>query len=248
MKKRTFMTLTVLAVIMVGSCISGNSQGKYFEVVTAAYNSHWGNDKFYGVIVPADKRDNSNAVLNFGGKTKKQLYEAIMQYVKARPTLVLKPKATNEHLITYRDFVTVGSIDSCFADLVALTYVYAIPEDGLVKVSFGINSTIFATIFKAKLQITPDDDVASIGDAPFNEYKYVQPADDGVLQNRSAARTMLLGSGVKRVKRSLKEAYPDSIFDPEGKIVNPFNKRIIENYYDWYAADLNYFIQDYFKK
>lgn len=246
MKIKYNLLLVLLTLIAAGI----NAQGKYFKVAAIPYDNAWGNDKFFGNIVPVIDQGGGNAILHFGGKSKQQLYEGIMQYLKARPGFLLKPKSTNEHLITYRDFTKVGSIDSCFADLVALTFVYAIPEDGLVKISFGITSKIYATIFNAQLKITPDDNIASVGDLPFNEYKYVQPADESVIKSRSTAHTMLLGSstGYKTGKRSLKEAYPDSVFDPEGNVVNQVNKRIIENFYDWFAADINAFLQGYFKK
>lgn len=227
---------------------TGNAQGKYFKVITEPYKNSFLNDKYYGRVVPVNDAGGVNAVLNFNGKSKQQLYDATMQYLKERKGLIFKPKMSTPNLIVYRDFSTIGTMDSCFADLVGLTFVYAIPIDGAIKISFGIGSEIYATIFKAQLQITPDDVVASVGNRPFNEYEYVQPADIGMLQNRSTARTMLLGSGSKTVKVSLKEAYPDSIFDPEGNVRNPKNKRIIENYYDWFAADLNSFVQNYFKK
>lgn len=226
-----------------------NAQGKYFKVIAKQYSTTYTSNKFYGKIAPLDENKNDEAILSFRGKSKQQLYNAVMDYLKERPGFVLKPKATTEHLITYRDFSNIGSMDSCFADLVGLTFVYVIPMEDVLKVSFGRGSEIYATIFGAKLQVTPDDNVASIGNKPFNEYKFVQPADEGVIQSRSTARNILLGgSGYKSATRSLKEAYPDSVFDPEGKVRNTINKRIIENYYDWFAADLNSFVLNYFKK
>lgn len=244
--KHNLLLLLLLAI----ATASLSAQGKYFKVAAFPYDNPWSGNKFYGNIVPVIDQGGGNAILSFGGKNKQQLYEGIMQYLKARPGFLLKPKSTTEHLITYRDFTKVGSLDSCFADLVALTFVYAIPEDGLVKISFGITSKIYATIFQAQLEITPDDIVASVGDKPFNEYRYVQPADESVVKSRSTAHTILLGSSTsyKTEKRSLKVAYPDSVFDPEGNVVNPVNKRIIENFYDWFVADLNAFLQGYFKK
>ena len=239
----------LLACACIGLSFSANGQGKYFKVVTKPYNNSFINDKYYGVVVPLNNNDGTNAILNFNGKSKQRLFDAVMDYLKARPALVFKPKMSTPNLITYRDFSNIGTMDSCFADLVGRTYVYAIPLDGAIKISFGMGSEIYATIFNAKLQITPDDNVASIGDKPFNKYKYVQPADEGILESRSTARQMLLGgSSYKSGKRSLKEAYPDSIFDPEGNVRNTVNKRIIERYYDWFAADLYSFLTEYFSK
>ena len=244
---RLYIFLFACTCMVLSFC--ANAQGKYFKVVTKPYESSFINDKYYGAVVPANNADGNSAILNFNGKSKQQLFDAVMDYLKARPALVFKPKMSTPNLIIYRDFSNIGNMDSSFADLVGRTYVYAIPIDGAIKISFGIGSKIYATIFNAKLQITPDDNVASIGDKPFNEYKYVQPADEGILESRSTARRMLLGgSGYKSGTRSLKEAYPDSIFDPEGNVRNIVNKRIIERYYDWFAADLYGFITEYFRK
>ena len=161
--------------------------------------------------------------------------------------MVIKPKYTNEHLIIYRDFATIGSKEQCFADLVGLVYVYAIPEeDGTIKLDMS-TSDLFASVNNAVLRITPDDNVASDADVPFNEYKYVQPADQTYLSSGSTASRILLGSRTKRKKHSLKEAYPDSVFDPEGNVVNATNKVLIETFFNNYAEDLHNYLKARFK-
>ncbi|UNY97246.1 hypothetical protein MQE36_09060 [Zhouia spongiae] len=237
----------IIVLLFLLSITSIYSQEQYFEIVAKKSTHPYDNRGYvyYGRIKPLSNQP--YATLYFKGIGKKELHEAIMDYLKERPGMVVKPKHTNEHLIIYRDFATIGSKEQCFADLTGLIYMYVIPEeDGTVKLDVS-TSEIFASLNDAVLRITMDDNVASDSDIPFNEYKYVQPADKTYLSSGSAASKLLLGSRTKRKKRSLKEAYPDSIFDPEGNVINPVNKALIEDFFNRYAEDLNTYLSNRFK-
>ncbi|MDG3582922.1 hypothetical protein [Galbibacter pacificus] len=243
MRKQEYIAILIFFL----SITATYSQGKYFEIV-AEKNTHPYDDRgyiYYGRIKPLD--DQPYATLHFKDISKGTLHKAIMDYLKKRPTLILKPKFTNEHLIIYRDFATIGNKEQCFAGLTGLVYMYIIPEeDGTVKLDVS-TSEIFASLNDAVLRITMDDNVASDSDAPFNKYKYVQPADKIYLSSGSTASKIFLGSRAKRKKHSLKQAYPDSIFDPEGNVVNPVNKALIEDFFNKYAEDLNTYLSHRFK-
>ena len=152
---------------------------------------------------------------------------AIHQYIKARPQL--KIDSENSTYLYYRDFATICTMEKCMANLVALTYINIAPENGNVKVNLGITSKIYSTIFGAKLNINPDDIVVSENDVPFNEYVFSQGAN----QKKSP---------IFQTVKELKLAYPESIFDSQGKIVNPANKATIENFYNGYVEDLKKFL------
>lgn len=229
------------------SIVTVYSQDKYFEIV--AEKSAHPYDKrgyvYYRRIKPINNQP--YATLHFKGIGKEELHKAVMDYLKERPAMVIKPKYTNEHLIIYRDFATIGNKEQCYADLTGLVYMYVIPEeDGTVKLDMS-TSEIFASLNDAVLRITPDDNVASDSDVPFNEYKYVQPADKTYLSSGSAASKILFGSRTKHKNHSIKEAYPDSIFDPEGNVINPVNKSLIEDFFNKYAEDLNKYLNNRFK-
>gem|GEM_PF-2633997 len=219
---------------------SGYSQGKYFEVVVEK-GSYDGRN--YGKVRPLN---NQYAVkLSYNGKSQKQLLEGILEYLKNRPTLKIDTILNGGSCVVYRDFATVGNKQNCFADLTALTYLFAVPEEGYISINNGSISKIYASVFDAKLRISPGGDVVSEEDVPFNEYKFVQPTD-GRTQSAVSPHGGLLGHATSR-KINYKLAYPDSIFDPDGKIVNPANKKLIEAFFDGYIADLDQFLKARFK-
>ncbi len=223
----------IVAFIFILTAFPAFSQGKYFEVV--AEKSTYGGG-LMGKVQPLNSQ--YYVTLSYKGKTQSQLLKAVQQYLKNRPALKLDHIDTTSDgkFLVYRDFATIGSKEKCFADLAGLTYIYVIPEkDGTIKLNLGLTSKIFASIFDAKLRISPGDDVMSDNDEPFNVYEIVQPADEGVL-------TSNVWLGTRTRKRELKSAYPDSVFDPGGKVVNPVNKKLIEEFYDGYITDIKTFL------
>jgi len=218
---------------------SAAAQGKYFEVICE--KGSFGNE-LIGRIRPVN--DKSYVILNYRGRTQKQLFKAIQSYLKNRPAL--KPDhidSSEGAFIVYRDFATVCGKEKCFADLVALTFIYVSPEnDGTVKINLGSTSHIYSTIFDAKLRISPDNIVASDDDVPFNEIRYVQPSD-GRTQSNISPNGGLIGLATSR-KKEYRLAYPDSIFSPDGELVNPVNKEAIEAFLDGYVTDLKTFLDN----
>ena len=234
------MFRALLAGLMLVLSIPCHSQGKYFEVVTEK-GEYSGTS--YGKVKPIS--GSYDLKLSYPGKHRKQLLDGILQYLKARPTLKVDTVLNDGSVVVYRDFATVGDKKTCFADLTALVYIYAVPEEGYISVSSGGSSKIYATVFDAKLRISPGGDVVSENDVPFNEYKFIQPTD-GRTQSAVSPHGGLLGKATSR-KINYKLAYPDSIFDPDGKVVNPTNKKIIETFFDGYIADLDQFLKSKFK-
>jgi hypothetical protein len=230
----------ILGASLLAINFSGFSQGKYFEVVVekSAYNG-----ANYGKVVPLNNQ--YDVQLLYSGKNRKQLLEGILEYLKNRPALKIDTVLNGGTVVVYRDFATIGNKQNCFADLTGLIYLFAVPEEGYISIRSGGISKIFASIFDAKLRISPGGDVVSEGDVPFNEYKFVQPTD-GRTQSAVAPHGGLLGHATSR-KINYKLAYPDSIFDPDGKIVNPANKKLLETFFDGYVADLDQFLKTKFK-
>jgi len=213
------MLIKILSVIgFVIIATAAQSQEKYFEIVLAK-------DAYGLMIKPLNNK--KEVVLPYTGKSQKQLILAIHQYMKERPRL--KIDSENSDYLYYRDFATICTMEKCMADLVALTYVNIVPQNGKVKVNLGITSKIYSSIFNAKLNINPDDIVVSENDVPFNEYVFVQASN----QKKSS---------IYQTVRELKLAYPESIFDAQGKIVNPMNKETIENFYSGYVIDLKNYL------
>lgn len=227
--------LVIIGIITTSGSI--HAQGKYFEARVEKNDFSGG---YYGRIAPVNNQHDVR--LNTPGKNKQQLLEIVLKYLKERPALKIDTVIRGEGpVVVYRDFATIGTKEKCFADLVALTYIFVVPEEGYVSVSLGTVSKIFASIFDAKLQISPDGVVVSDNDAPFNEYKFIQPAD-GRTQSKVSPNGGLVGLATSR-KVPYKLAYPDSIFDPGGKIVNANNKKLIETFFDGYVSDLQAFLQ-----
>lgn len=208
------------------------AQGKYFEVVFDKPSAE-------GKVIPFNNQE--QVKLDYNGKSKKQLLIAVSKYLKERPGLKLDniPEDDGTYLV-YRDFATIGTKDKCLADLVASTLVYVTPENGHISIRLSLTSKIYASIFDAKLRISPDGTVGADDDKPFNEYKFVQP-NDGKTQSKISPNGGLLGAATSG-KINYKLAYPDSIFDPDGKIVNLTNKQIIEKFYDGYVIDLKNYL------
>ncbi len=212
------------------------AQGKYFEVTIEKGPV---DNRNYGKISPLNGQ--YDIQLRFEGSNKKQLLDGVLLYLKNRPTIKIDTILNKGTCVVYRDFATIGNMKTCMADLTALTYFFVVPEDGYLSFRTGINSKIYASVFGAKLSISPGDDVVSEQDVPFNEYKFVQPADGRTMSN--IAPGGLLGKATSR-KVQYKLAYPESIFDPEGKVVNQHNKTTIEAFFDGYVTD----IYDFLKK
>lgn len=208
--------LSIIGFLLISAL--AHSQEKYFEIVLAK-------DSYGLMIKPLDNK--KEIILSYSGKTQKQLMVAIHQYLKERPQL--KIDSENSTYLYYKDFATICTIEKCMADLVALTYINIAPENGNIKVNLGVASKIYSTVFGAKLNINPDDIVVSENDVPFNEYVFIQTEN----QKKSA---------IYQTVKELKLAYPESIFDAQGKIVNPTNKATIENFYNGYVADLKKFL------
>lgn len=214
-----------------------SAQGKYFEVKLEKNQFSSG---YIGKVLPIHDRE--YVKLAYPGKTKEQLYDAVLNYVKSHSGLKLEYSDNiKKTFLAYRDFATIGDKKKCSADLVSLAYIEVVTDvKDTLLVSYSPNSKIFSTIFDAKLLISPGNDVISEGDIPFNEYKFVQP-EDGRTQSSISPNGGLLGAVTSR-KINYKLAYPESIFDPGGKIVNSNNKKIIEDFFDGYILDLKNYL------
>ncbi len=181
-------------------------------------------------VSASDQADNYTLKLDFKGKSKQQLIDAVLAYVDSHPEYVLKtPGQGFKAGICYRDFSVIGGEEKYGADLIALTLVHVYPGEGNLQIAIIGDSNIYSTIFKAKLRITADDRVASDDDLPFNTIKYVQPP------------TRLTGKR-SGVKEGYGLAYPESVFDGEGNIINQASKDVIEQYYNALVKDLKAFI------
>ncbi|EJL75809.1 hypothetical protein [Chryseobacterium populi] len=213
------------------------AQERYFEI-RLEKNEFGGG--YTGKVLPIN--DQQYVKLAYPGKTKEQLYDAVTDYVKSHSGLKLDySNDTKKTFLAYRDFATIGDKKKCSADLVSLAYIMVVTDlKDTLLVSYSSTSKIFSTIFDAKLRISPGNDVISEGDIPFNEYKFVQP-EDGRTQSSISPNGGLLGAATSR-KINYKLAYPESIFDSSGKIVNLSNKKIIENFFDAYIIDLKNYL------
>jgi hypothetical protein len=229
----------VLAFIFVIISFSTYAQRKYFEVVPEKNEVTGG---YIGKVLPVD--DPEYVKLAYPGKTKEQLYDAVMNYVKSHPGLKLDyNNDTKKTFLAYRDFATIGDKKKCAADIVSLTYIGVVTDlKDTLLVSYSRASRIFSTVFDAKLVISPGNDVVSEGDAPFNEYQFAVPAD-GKAQSSIAPYGGLVGAATSH-RINYKLAYPESVFDSNGKIINPTNKKVIEDFFDGYILDL----KDYLDK
>ncbi|MEY8762005.1 hypothetical protein [Chryseobacterium tongliaoense] len=232
---------TTLSLIFMFLSIITNAQGKYFEVKTEIDES---TGEYFGNVRPIN--DPEYVALAYPGKTKEQLYDAVVKYVKSHRGLKLDYTNDNKKtFLAYRDFATIGSKKTCGADLVSLTYITVVTDlKDTLLVKYSSSSKIFATVFDAKLTISPGNDVVSENDVPFNEYKFVQPGDER-MRNSSFPNGGLISLVSSRKNDKL--AYPESIFDPKGKIVNPSNKKVFEGFFDGYIIDLKNYLDEHLK-
>lgn len=224
------------------SSFGAKAQGKYFEVITEKNEITGG---YVGKVRPLN--DPEYVKLAYPGKTKEQLYDAVVNYVKSHSGLKLDyTNDVKKTFLAYRDFATIGDKKKCGADLVSLTYIGVVTDlKDTLLVSYSRASKIFSTIFDAKLVISPGNDVVSEGDVPFNEFQFVLPAA-GRTQSSIAPNGGLIGIATSR-KINYKLAYPESVFDANGKILNPGNKKIIEDFFDGYVTDLKNYLDKHLK-
>ncbi|SMC60259.1 hypothetical protein [Pedobacter nyackensis] len=236
--QKAILTLVLIAVVHFGQ-----AQGRYFEAVCEKSTGNLFGDNLFGYIRPLNKQPAITFQLTNKSKSKAELMKLLQSYLKSRPALKVEEVVNGEGAyICYRDFASIGDKSKCYADLSGLTYVYAVPLDDMIKIRIGLTSKIYATLNDAKLQISPSGTVVSDNDVPFGDYKYVQPG---------GYKTGNTGGLIGKIKEKTKSpglAYPDSIFDAEGNVVNPVNKQIIEAFYDGYINDLKKFLDENFKK
>jgi hypothetical protein len=227
----------VLFLIFILSSLCTNAQGRYFEVIPQKNEGIGG---YLGKVQPIN--DPEYVKLAYPGKTKEQLYDAVVSYVKSHSGLKLDyTNDTKKTFLAYRDFATIGDKKKCAADLVSLAYITVVTDlKDTLLVGYSRASKIFSTIFDARLVISPGNDVVSENDVPFNEYQFVLPAA-GRTQSSISPGGGLIGVATSR-KVNYKLAYPESVFDPNGKILNPGNKKIIEDFFDGYIVDLKNYL------
>ena len=220
-----------------------DAQGRYFEAVCEKSTGNVYGDSFFGYIRPLNNQPAITFRLTNKSKSKAELMKLLQSYLKSRPALKVEEVVHGEGAyICYRDFASIGDKSKCYSDLTALTYVYAVPLDDMIKIRIGLSSKIYATLNDAKLHVSPSGTVVSDNDVPFGDYKYVQPG---------GYKTGNTGGLLGKIKEKTKApglAYPDSIFDAEGKVVNPVNKQIIEAFYDGYVTDLKKFLDENFNR
>lgn len=205
-------------------------QEKYFEV---ACEKDKNTGEMIGFIGAINKTP--YAQLNYPGKNKNAILNAVLDYLKNRPTLKMVHINDKKTFLVYRDFATVCDRSKCGADLIALTHFHIIPEQGYLSLKIGFTSHIYSTINNAKLRISPDDIVVSENDEPFNLFRIVQPGVSKVTNN-DMYTGFLIGDKEDRF------AYDESIFDTNGKLINPLNKKIIEDFLNGYIIDLKSFL------
>lgn len=215
--------------------IGTNAQGRYFEIKPEINEATGG---YIGKVQPVD--DVEYVKIAYPGKTKEQLYDAVVNYVKSHRGLKLDySNDAKKTFLAYRDFATIGDKKKCAADIISLTYIGVVTDlKDTLLVSYSRASKIFSTIFDAKLTISPGNDVVSENDAPFNEYKFIQPG--AARGQRSISNGGLIT--IAPAGKNDKLAYPESIFDPNGKLVNPGNKKIMEEFFDGYIVDLKNYL------
>lgn len=236
--QKVILTFTLVTVSYVA-----HAQVRYFEAVCEKSTDNLFGDNLFGYIRPLSKQPEIIFQLKNKSKSKAELMKLLQNYLKSRPGLKVEEVVNGEGAyICYRDFASIGDKSRCYADLTALTYIYAAPLDDMIKLRIGVSSKIYATLNDAKLEISPSGTVVSDNDVPFGDYKYVRPG---------GYKTGNTGGVFGKIKEKTKTpglAYPDSIFDAEGKVVNPVNKQIIETFYDGYIHDLKKFLDEDFKK
>lgn len=227
MKKRIFFSFIITL-----TCISNLvlAQEKFYQL------KFHGEDRSYVYAQIESVTTGGKSIgMEFKGRTQKQIIAAVFKYVKERPAYVLHDADTtgavtfgNVPHISYRDFRLLCPEKTCKADIVALAYVHVYFEGDKIGVHIRNDTEIYSTIFNAKLRITPEGKVASDDDLPFNELQYIRPEDK---------------VKVSEFKNSSDgDAYPESIFDSKGNILNQSAKDAIEQYCNDLMNDLKAFI------
>ncbi|OOG19774.1 hypothetical protein BWD42_07695 [Sphingobacterium sp. CZ-UAM] len=210
-------SITVVALLLIVTFSFG--QGEYFEVVCKKVNGT--QNEYTGRLEPLNNQ--SSIVLEYKGKTKKQLMQAVIKYIQERKGFWIDKMQEEDGsygaFITFGDFASIGDILKCKANLVSSTRMnIRFQNDGKLLLSEG--SWIYASLFSnVQYRISRGGLVFSEGDTPFNDYKFIQPQS-----------------------KNEQLAYPESIFDADGKLVNPTNKKIIEDFYDAYVIDLKNYL------
>ncbi len=225
--------------IAVMICLSATcfGQEKFFELKFHGEDRSFIYAQMESVVRPGKQYIN----IKFKGKTRQQLVAAVLKYIRDRPAYVLHDADSTgasafagiPH-ISYRDFRLVCPEKTCKADIVALAYIHIYFAGDTVNVNLQMDTEIYATIFKAKLRITPEGKVASDDDLPFNVLMLVRPESKvkvGKFKNSSDG-----------------DAYPDSIFDSKGNILNQPAKEALELYYNDLMNDLKSYITNYLQK
>ncbi len=115
---------SVLCVIFMLLSIDIHAQGRYFEIKPGKDESTGG---YTGKVQP--ENDPEYVALAYPGKTKEQLYDAVLDYVKSHRGLKLDyTNDTKKTFLAYRDFATIGDKKKCAADLVSLTYITVVTD------------------------------------------------------------------------------------------------------------------------
>lgn len=232
--KFAYTYIPAFIAIIVSTLVSKSSfsQGKYFEITTVAtrkskeFRAKTEPD-YFGVIRPLNNQP--YVILEYRGQTVPQLMQAVLKYIKERKGLWVDALQETDNgdgiFIKYGDFATIGDTMQCKANLVSKTRIaVAFGTDGNIKAGqIGIYisplNDIYSSLYgNAQFRISRDFVVITENGLPFNIYEFVQP----------------------KAHKGL--AYPESVFDQDGKIVNPVNKRIIEAFYDSYVTDLKSYL------
>ncbi len=230
MNKKSGFYLAVIMLICSTSCLA---QENFFSL------KFHGEDRSYSYAqMESVATGNRSIGMEFKGKTKKQLIAAVLKYIKTRQAYVLQEadttgKATLGNIphISYRDFRLICPEKNCKADIIALAYIHIYFEGDKINVNLENDTEVYSTIFKAKLRITPEGKVASDDDLPFNLFQFVRPETK---------------VKVNKFKNSNDgDAYPDSIFDSKGRILNQPAKDALEKYFNDLMNDLKAFITRY---
>lgn len=220
MERTIKITLSIALFFWMGG-INSFAQGKYFKVAIMK-----GASISSGEVVPLNENDPS-IQFDYNGKSQKQLLQGVLNYLKERPGLKLDTLFEGDGpFLAYRDLATIGMKEKCFADLTALTYIYVTPENGFLRLRLGMRTKIYATINDARLSVSPDGIVISENNVPFGSLQFIRPGD--------------YSNNGRKKKPGL--AYPESIYDSEGKIINPTTKKLIEDFFDGYLIDLKNYL------
>ncbi|ANH82051.1 hypothetical protein A8C56_14690 [Niabella ginsenosidivorans] len=223
------------------------AQQQYFQINTRKEKNTYTNSiQTIGALNIVAPRDQYGAItLDYPGKTPHQLYTSVMNYLKATQRFVVIANG-DDATVKYRDFFYIGKKDSCKADLIALNYITIYTLENKIKFSLD-EYNIFSTVNDAQLEISKFGEVSSRQDVPFNYYEYVQPAPyKDAAQYRTGG---LVGLATRKAGKKHQPglAYPESIYDPEGNIVNAANKRIIEVFFNSYIISLKNYLDNNLK-